>query len=356
MSASSGYSNRAKYTDHINHTNPANQIDQGLHLDHSQHSHHANSTNPVPRKPAPNHSSWWKKLKSQKMLMLMSVPFLIYVIIFAYVPLYGWMMAFQNYKPGSSMLNNSWVGWKNFAELFQDDSFLRVIRNTLAMSVINLVFGFVSSITLALMLNEVRKMLFKRVVQTISYLPHFISWVVAANLIMNMLSIDGIVNQVLVKLHIIKEPIMWLSEQYYFWWIIGASNVWKEIGWSAIIYLAAMAMIDPSLYEAASIDGAGRFRKIFSITLPGIRSIIIILLIMNIGHILDAGFEQQYLLQTPMVVDYSETIDIFVLKYGINLSRFSFATAAGIFKTVISVILLLAANRMAKRMGQERLF
>lgn len=300
--------------------------------------------------------SKWRKLRTQKALMAMSIPFLIYVIIFAYVPLYGWIMAFQNYKLGSSMLNNKWVGLANFRELFQDDNFLRVIRNTLAMSTINLVFGFVSSILLAIMLNEVRKVLFKRVVQTISYLPHFLSWVVAANLIMNVLSIDGVVNKVLVSLHLVKEPVMWLSEQHYFWWIIGASNVWKEIGWSAIIYLAAMTMIDPSLYEAASIDGAGRFRKIRHITLPGISSIIVILLIMNIGHILDAGFEQQYLLQTPMVVDYAETIDIFVLKYGINLSRFSFATAAGIFKTVISVILLLAANRMSKRLGQERLF
>lgn len=298
----------------------------------------------------------WSRLRSQKALMVMSIPFVVYVIIFAYVPLYGWMMAFQNYKLGSAMLDNEWVGLANFRELFQDENFIRVIRNTLAMSLINLMFGFVSSIGLALMLNEVRKIMFKRVVQTVSYLPHFLSWVVAANLIMNVLSIDGAVNKLLVSLHIIKEPIMWLSEQHYFWWIIGASNVWKEIGWSAIIYLAAMTSIDPSLYEAASIDGAGRFRKIRHITLPGIRSIIVILLIMNIGHLLDAGFEQQYLLQTPMVVDFSETIDIFVLKYGINLSRFSFATAAGIFKTLISVVLLLAANRMAKRMGQERLF
>ncbi|MNB87974.1 putative multiple-sugar transport system permease YteP [compost metagenome] len=300
--------------------------------------------------------SFWKRLMSQKALMLMSIPFLIYILVFAYVPLYGWIMAFQNYKLGSSMLSSEWVGLANFKELFSDDNFLRVIRNTLAMSFINLIFGFVSSIALAIMLNEVRKIAFKRVVQTVSYLPHFLSWVVAANLIMNMLSIDGVVNKVLVSLHLIKEPVLWLSEQHYFWWIIGASNVWKEIGWSAIIYLAAITMIDPSLYEAASIDGAGRFRRIWHITLPGIKPIIAILMIMSIGHILDAGFEQQYLLQTPMVVDYSETIDIFVLKYGINMSRFSFATAAGIFKTVISVVLLLAANRAAKRMGQERLF
>jgi putative aldouronate transport system permease protein len=300
--------------------------------------------------------SIWKLAKQQRILMLMSIPFVLYVVLFNYVPLWGWLMAFQHYKLGIPILDNQWVGLEHFRELFRDDSFLRVLRNTLGMSVINLSFGFCSSILLAIMLNELRGILFKRVVQTISYLPHFISWVVAANLIMNMLSIDGIVNTVLLKLHIINDPVLWLSKGEYFWWIIGASNVWKEVGWSAIIYLAAMTMIDPSLYEAASIDGAGRFRKIMHITLPGIRPIIIILLIMSIGHILDAGFEQQYLLQTPMVVDQAETIDIFVLKYGINLSRYSFATAAGIFKTLISVILLVAANRMAKQMGQERLF
>ncbi|MNW35870.1 putative aldouronate transport system permease protein [Fontibacillus panacisegetis] len=311
--------------------------------------------NPKARSVKPTRSLW-KKVKQQKALMAMSIPFVLFVIVFSYVPLWGWLMAFQDFKLGTPMLQNHWVGLDNFRELFRDDSFLRVIRNTLAMSIINLVFGFLSSITLALLLNELRSIMFKRIVQTISYLPHFISWVVAANLIMNMLSIEGIVNYILVNLHLIQEPILWLSKGEYFWWIIGASNVWKGVGWGAIIYLAAMTMIDPSLYEAASIDGAGRFRKIFHITLPGIRPIIVILLIMSIGHILDAGFEQQYLLQTPMVVDQAETIDLFVLKYGINLSRYSFATASGIFKTLISVILLVAANQFAKRMGQERLF
>ncbi|MBD0379457.1 ABC transporter permease [Paenibacillus sedimenti] len=303
-----------------------------------------------------NSGSAFRRLKHQKLLLLMSVPFVIYVIVFNYVPIWGWLMAFQNYKLGSSIMHNEWVGLDHFKELFQDDAFIRIMRNTLAMSLINLVFGFVSSIALALMLNEVRRMFFKRLVQTISYLPHFISWVVAANLIMTMLSLDGVVNRVLLKLHLIQEPILLLSNPHAFWWVIGASNVWKEVGWSAIIYLAAMSMIDPALYEAASMDGAGRFRKMWSITLPGIRPIIMILLIMSIGHILDAGFEQQYLLQNSMVTDFAETIDIFVLKYGINLSRYSFATAAGIFKSVISIVLLMLANQAAKRLGQERLY
>ncbi|PZD97498.1 sugar ABC transporter permease [Paenibacillus sambharensis] len=298
----------------------------------------------------------WKRIKQQKLLLLMSVPFVGYVFIFNYMPLWGWLMAFQNYKLGTSIMNNEWVGLTHFRELFQDEMFIQVLRNTLAMSVINLVFGFVSSITLALMLNEVRKLLFKRFVQTISYLPHFISWVVAANLIMTVFSLDGVVNAVLLQLNIIKEPILLLSEPKAFWWMIGISNVWKEVGWNAIIYLAAMAMINPSLYEAAEIDGAGRFRKMWSITLPSMVPLIAILLIMNIGRLLDAGFEQQYLLMNTMVVDYAETIDIYVLKYGINLSRYSFATAAGIFKSVICIILLVSANQLAKRMGHSRLF
>ena len=206
------------------------------------------------------------------------------------------------------------------------------------------------------MLNEVRKIFFKRLVQTISYLPHFISWVVAANLIMTIFSLDGIVNAVLLKLHLLSEPILLMSEPKAFWWMIGVSNVWKEVGWNAIIYLAAMAMINPSLYEAADMDGAGRFRKMWSITLPSLLPLIVVLLIMNIGRILDAGFEQQYLLMNTMVMEYAETIDIFVLKYGINLTRYSFATAAGIFKSVISIILLIMANQFAKRMGQSRLY
>ncbi|CAM4491801.1 ABC transporter permease [Paenibacillus tarimensis] len=298
----------------------------------------------------------WKRIKQQKLLLLMSVPFVGYVIVFNYMPLWGWLMAFQNYKLGSNIMNNEWVGLSHFRELFEDEMFIQVLRNTLAMSVINLVFGFVSSITLALMLNEVRKLLFKRFVQTISYLPHFISWVVAANLIMTVFSLDGVVNALLLQLNIIKEPILLLSEPKAFWWMIGISNVWKEVGWNAIIYLAAMSMINPSLYEAAEIDGAGRFRKMWSITLPSMVPLIAILLIMNIGRLLDAGFEQQYLLMNTMVVDYAETIDIYVLKYGINLSRYSFATAAGIFKSVICIILLVSANQLAKRMGHSRLF
>lgn len=289
----------------------------------------------------------------------MSVPFVIWIFVFKYVPLWGWTMAFQHYRPNiHNVFDQQWVGFQQFKFLFADDSFIRVMRNTLAMAVIKLVLGFVTAITLAILLNELRIMFFKRLVQTISYLPHFISWVVAANLISTALSIDGdgIVNKLLIWLGIIHEPILWLGVGHYFWGILGISEVWKDVGWNTIVYLAAMTMIDPSQYEAAEIDGANRFQRILRITLPGLKPVIIILLIMNLGNILETGFEPQYLMGNGMNADYSENLEIFVLKYGISMGNFSLATAAGMFKTIVSFVLLFSANYLAKRMGEERLF
>lgn len=286
----------------------------------------------------------------------MSVPFLIHVIIFKYIPIWGWVLAFQNYWPGKSVFQQTWVGLDNFRDLFNDPVFYQVLRNTLAMSIIKLVMGTVASIALALIINEVRFMPFKKAAQTISYLPHFISWVVAANLVRDALSTDGgIVNDVLLSLNIIKEPIMFLGIPKLFWWIIGISHVWKEVGWGAIIYLAAIAGIDPSLYEAAVIDGAGRLKQIWYITLPSIRPTISILLIMNMGYLLSSGFEQQYLLQNGRVIDYARVFTIYELDYGIKMMRYSFATAVGIFRSVVSLVLVFAANQFAKRFGQEGL-
>ncbi|MBP3964612.1 sugar ABC transporter permease [Paenibacillus sp. DLE-14] len=298
-----------------------------------------------------------EKLVKQRVLVLMSVPFLIWLVIFKYIPLWGWSIAFQNYKPAKAFSDQKWVGLKQFKFMFSDDRFLLVLRNTLAMSLINFVLGFVTAITLAILLNELRKVAFKRVVQTISYLPHFISWVVAATIIQTVLSADGgVLNEILMGLGLIKEPILWLGEGKYFWSILGISEVWKNVGWNTIIYLAAMTTIDPAQYEAAEIDGAGRFQRIFHVTLPGIRPVIIILIILNLGQILETGFEPQYLLGNGPNLDYSENLEIFILKYGMNLGNYSLSVAAGIFKTVISIVLLFSANYLSKRLGQERLF
>ncbi|MPQ31449.1 sugar ABC transporter permease [Clostridium estertheticum] len=300
----------------------------------------------------------WKMIKSQKELMFMSVPFLVYIAVFAYAPIWGWLMAFQNYKPGVDFFHQTWVGLAQFKSLFSYMGFIQVLRNTVAMSLINLVLGMACPIILALLLNEIKSTFFKRTVQTISYLPHFLSWIIATGIIADVLSTDpaiGIINNLLMQLHFISKPILFLGIPKMFWGIVGVSTVWKEVGWGTIIYLSAISSIDPALYEAAEIDGAGRFQKMRHITLTGIKATIIILLIMNIGHILDAGFEIQYFLGNGLVSDYSKTIDIFVLDYGINQFNYSLATAAGIFKSAVSITMLLLANFISGKVSDEKL-
>jgi putative aldouronate transport system permease protein len=301
-------------------------------------------------------NSFFGKLSRQRHLFLMSFPIICYVILFTYVPLWGWTMAFQNFKASKSFSQQEWVGLYWFKFLFEDKYFLQTIRNTIVMSFINTTLGFITAIGFALLLNEVRKMLFKRVIQTISYLPHFLSWVIVTGLVASMLTTDnGAVNNVFMALGLIKEPIHWLAEPKYFWGVIGTTYVWKEVGWNTIIYLAAIAGIDPNLYEAADIDGCNRYQKMWRITLPCIKPTIIILLIMSIGRILDAGFEMQYLLRNGLVMDVSDTIDIYVLIFGLNRNNFSLATAAGMFKNVVNITLIFLANELARRAGEERL-
>jgi len=296
-------------------------------------------------------------MSRQKQLLLMSLPVILYVLLFTYVPLWGWTMAFQNYKPQRTFGEQEWAGLKWFKFLMEDRVFLRAIRNTIVMSVINTSMGFITAIGLALLLNEVRKVLFKRFIQTISYLPHFLSWVIVTGLVSAMLTTDGgSVNNLFMALGFIKEPVLWLGEPNYFWGIIGITYVWKEVGWNTIIYLAAMAGIDPNLYEAADIDGCNRYQKMWRITLPCIKPTIIILLIMSIGRILDAGFEMQYLLRNPYVMDVSDTIDVYVFIFGLGRNNnYSLATAAGMFKNVINIALIFIANEIARRAGEERL-
>ncbi|WP_204668992.1 ABC transporter permease [Gracilibacillus alcaliphilus] len=300
---------------------------------------------------------FFRKCKEQKELLFMSVPFLIWLFIFKYIPLGGWVMAFQDFKPAKGFFEQEWAGLDNFRFLFGNERFFEIMRNTLAMSIINLVLGFVTAIALAILLNELRNIAFKRIVQTISYMPHFLSWVVVAGLVSTALAMeDGIVNTILLHLGIIDSPIMWLGVAHYFWGIIGASDVWKSVGWNSIIYLAAMTMINQEQYEAAEIDGAKRIQRILYITLPGIKPVFVILLIMNIGYILESGFEAQYLLMNSMNMDYAENLDIYVLRYGISMADFSLATAAGMFKTIISFIFLFGANKIAEKLGEARLF
>ena len=298
----------------------------------------------------------WAEIKRQKVLLIWAGIITLYGVIFYYLPLAGWAMAFQDYKPKDGILHSQFIGLEKFKMLFSDATFLRVIRNTLAMGVINLVVTFVTAIAFAILLNEVRNRGGKKVVQTISYLPHFLSWIVVTGILHDMLSGTGIINELLVNAHLITQPINFFAHEKYFWPIVAFANVWKETGWNAIIYLAAITSIDPSLYEAAAIDGAGRWGKIKYVTLPGIKPTIIILLLMNVGNVLNAGFEIQYLLGNGLVQNVSQTIDIYVLKWGISQGDYAIGTAAGIFKSVVSIILIVAANQIAKRNGEERLF
>jgi putative aldouronate transport system permease protein len=298
---------------------------------------------------------FWSRLFTQRQLAFMSVPIVLYVILFTYIPLAGWTMAFQNFKPFKPFFKQQWVGVQWFKTLFFDEQFAMTMRNTLAMSFINLVFGFFFAITLALLLNEVKGKYLKRVSQTISYLPHFLSWVIVASLVSTMLASDGVINVLLVQFGIIKKPIVWLGVPKAFWWILGFSNVWKEVGWNTIIYLAAMSAIDPALYEAADIDGCSRLSKMWHITLPGIKSTIVVLLIMNMGWIMESGFEAQYLLKNGMNQDYSWSIDMYVLNYGLKVGNYSLATAGGMFKSLVNIILLITANQVSSRLGEERL-
>ena len=296
-----------------------------------------------------------KVLWEQRWLMVMSVPMMLYVFLFNYYPMWGWRYAFQNLDLNNFKRGAEWVWFENFQWLFNRPDFLWSIRNTLAMSLINLVFGTASSILLAILLNEVRSRAFKRTVQTVTYLPHFLSMVIVVGMAQNIFISNGIINTALMKIGLVDSPVFWLGEGKYFWWLVGIINVWKEVGWNSIIYISTMTSIDPTLYEAASIDGAGRFRRILHVTLPGIKSTFVVLMIMNIGHLMEAGFELQYLLGNALVYDYSRTIDVFVMEYGISNGKFGRAIAAGMFKSMVAIILLFGANFIAKKLDEDTL-
>jgi putative aldouronate transport system permease protein len=294
-------------------------------------------------------------IKKHKLYYFLIIPGVVYFLVFHYGPMYGVIIAFKDISPFDGLkgiFTAEWVGLKHFKNFINSYYFWDIIGNTLTISLYRLIFGFPAPIILALLINEVRHVAFKRTVQTISYLPHFISMVVLAGLVTTMLSTDGgFVNGLLQKLG--HEPISFLTDTRYFRSVLVISAIWKEIGWNSIIYLAAIAGVDPQLYEAAKVDGAGRFRQIWHITLPGISHVIVILFILQVGHIMDAGFEQVFLLYSPPVYDVADIIDTYVYRKGLVEVQYSFAAAVGLFKSVIAVILVVGANYLAKKLDQE---
>ena len=278
------------------------------------------------------------------------------MIIFNYIPMYGIVIAFKEYNIIHSISDAPWVGLEHFKAFFDDENLLSVIRNTLGISLIKLFIGFPLPILFALFLNEIRSTQFKRWVQTISYLPHFLSWVILGGILATWLADVGIINNLLMALHIIKEPITFLAEPNYFWGIVISSDLWKELGWSAIIYLAAISGVSPDLYEAATIDGAGRFQKMRYVTLPGITSTITILFILAVSGVLNSNFDQILVLRNSLNDSASNVIDIYVYQTGLLSGRYSYAAAVGLIKSIIALILLLIANTVTKKINNTSLF
>jgi putative aldouronate transport system permease protein len=293
----------------------------------------------------------------QKYLLFMVVPALVYVAVFAYLPVWGMLIAFFDYNPGLGLTGSKFVGLRYFREFFMASDFPLILRNTLAISALNIAGGTLFPVLFAVLLNELFLRRMRRVVQTVSYLPHFISFVVVANIATTLLSPDGgLLNRALLSLGLIDRPIFFLTQPKLFWFLVAAINVWKEMGWGAIIYIASITNIDPQLYEAATVDGAGRFRRIWHITLPGILPTVIVLTIMALPGLLEAGFDPSFLLGNPMVSDYSRVLDTHIYAVGLQQGRYPLATAVGVMRMAVGLALILGANAWARRVSEYSLF
>ena len=297
-----------------------------------------------------------KRIKNDRLLYLMLIPVLVWYIIFCYLPMGGITLAFKNYRYDVGLWHSPWVGLDHFKTMFSDTEFWQALKNTLVFSLGKLLLHFPVPILVAILLNEVKHPRAKKFFQTVFTFPHFISWVVLSGILINMFASNGIINQVFGMLGFGQvAPLMGLTTFRPFIWI---SNIWKEFGWDSIIYMAALTSIDPQLYEAASIDGANRFRTMLHITWPGIRSIVCIMLILQIGQIMSgASFDQIFNLYSPPVYRVADTIDTYVYRQSFMVgTNFGYATALGLFKSVVGVIMILTANKITTKLGEEGLF
>ncbi|WP_159885780.1 ABC transporter permease [Paenibacillus puerhi] len=293
-----------------------------------------------------------RRLVRNRWLYLMMLPGVLYFIIFKYIPMYGVLLAFKNYQPFLGFLNSEWVGAKHFVRFFGDPLFWMLLKNTFILAVYNIVFFFPLPILVALMLNELRAAAYKKTIQTLIYIPHFMSWVVIVSIAYLFFTTEGgLVNEAIAYMG--GEKINFLLSPDWFRTFITAEVMWKETGWGTIIFLAALAGVDTQLYEAARMDGANRFRQLWHITLPAIRSTIIILLILRMGHFLDTGFEQIWLMLNAMNREVGEVFDTYVYSTGISQGQYSYSTAVGLFKSVVGLILVAASNYLSKRFGEE---
>ena len=306
-------------------------------------------------KKAKNNALLRRDLYRDRWLYLFLLVPMAYYIIFRYGPMYGVIIAFKNYRLADGIFGSAWAGFAHFQRLFGSPDFYSILRNTLLLNVYALVFGFPVPILLAILLNEVRSTAFKRINQSVLYLPYFISWVVLAGIFVQMLSPStGVVNLILKAVGI--QPIYFMAST--FWWPITfvVSGIWQGAGWGSIIFLAAVSAIDPELYEAARIDGANKLQQIWHITLPGIKATIAILLILRMGSMMDIGFEHIYNLQNSAVTSVADVISTYVYRVGVRGAQFSYTTAIGLFQSVISFILVVSANKIVTLLGETSLF
>ncbi len=292
-----------------------------------------------------------KNIIKDKYLLILAAPILIYYFIFHYIPMYGAVIAFLDFTPGYGIWGSPWAGFRWFKEFFQSVFFWRLISNTLTLSVLSLIFSFHVPIIFALLLNEVKRKNLKRMIQTVSYLPHFISLVVMVGILSNFLSpTDGIVNQILRKAGM--EPIDFMGESIWFRPLYIGSGIWQSFGWNSIIYMAALTSIDPNLYEAARIDGCNRWQEMRHITIPGLMPTAVMLLILAVGNLMNVGFEKIILMYRPATYDVADVISTYVYRRGILDAQYSFGAAVGLFNSVVNFILLISVNRISKKITQ----
>lgn len=296
----------------------------------------------------------WKKIKKCKYLYLIMLVPIVYYILFHYLPMYGVIVAFKDYNIVKGVMGSPWAGIKHFQKFLTDPYFWKLVRNTLLLNIYGLVWGFPIPIILALLLNEVRGGKFKRIVQTVSYLPHFISTVVVCGMVVNFLSTDGILNQIVTALG--GERIQYLMDPKYFRTIFTSSGIWQTAGWTSIIYLSALTGVDQEVVEAAMIDGANRWQRIRHVTLPAIAPTISTMLIMNLGKLMNLGYEKVLLLYNGSTYETADVISTYVYRRGILSNDFSYATAVGLFQSVIGVILLISANKISKKISETSLW
>lgn len=286
------------------------------------------------------------------MLYLLMIPGILFFIIYRYIPMFGVLIAFKEYSIAGGILQSPWVGLKYFNMMLSDEYFWRVFKNTLIISSYKLLFGAPVPIILALMLNEVRKTYFKRFIQSVSYIPHFLSWIVIGGIFLQFFYRSGFINTAILE-PLFGQRIDFFGDSRFFRSILVLTDIWKTMGWNSIIYLAAITSINAEMYEASTIDGAGKFQQAFYITLPSIMNIVFIVLILDIGNILNAGFEQVFILYNPIVYNVGDIIDTFVYRVGLEQFNFSYSAAVGLFKGLIGMLMVLLTNRVAKSLGQE---